>query len=81
MLVQQDKRVQAAAASALDNELLWLVDNMHPQGPLALGPELSLVDAAVAPFLLRLFVLEHYRCVRRGLVGVVVVAQVAHTVC
>lgn len=62
MLVQQDKAVQAAAATVLDAELQWLVDNMHPQGPFAMGQQLSLVDCAIAPFLIRLFVLEHYRC-------------------
>lgn len=61
MLVRQDKDTQAAAAAALDGELQWLVDNMHPQGPFAMGAELGLVDCAVAPFLLRLFILEHYR--------------------
>jgi len=61
MLVQQDKAVQAAAAASLDVELQWLVDVLHPVGPFALGPELSLVDCAVAPFLIRLSVLQHYR--------------------
>jgi hypothetical protein len=63
MLVQQDKAVQAAAAAALDAELQWLVDNIDPAGPFALGPDLGLVDCAVVPFLLRLYVLEHYRWV------------------
>jgi glutathione S-transferase len=62
MLVQQDASVQAAAAAAMDGELQWLVDSMHPQGPFALGQELGLVDCAIAPFLIRLCVLEHYRC-------------------
>lgn len=61
MLVRQDKEVQTAAAAALDAELQCLVDNMHPEGPFAMGTELGLVDCAVVPFLLRLFVLEHYR--------------------
>lgn len=62
MLVQQDASVQAAAAAAMDAELQWLVDSMHPQGPFALGQELGLVDCAITPFLIRLCILEHYRC-------------------
>jgi hypothetical protein len=61
MLVQQDQSVQAAAAAVLDAELQWLVDSMHSQGPFALGQQLGLVDCAIAPFLTRLFILEHYR--------------------
>jgi glutathione S-transferase len=61
ILVQQDQSVQAAAAVVMDTELEWLVDSMHPQGPFALGQQLGLVDCAIAPFLIRLFVLQHYR--------------------
>jgi glutathione S-transferase len=62
MLVQQDQSLQAAAAAVLDKELQWLVDSMHPEEPFALGQQLGLVDCAIAPFLIRLFILEHYRC-------------------
>eukprot|EP00878_Enallax_costatus_P013351 GHUV01013958.1.p1 GENE.GHUV01013958.1~~GHUV01013958.1.p1 ORF type:complete len:159 (+),score=60.04 GHUV01013958.1:627-1103(+) len=61
ILVRQDPTDRAAAAAILDAELTWLVKQMDPQGPLALGNGLSLVDCAVVPFMVRLYVLEHYR--------------------
>eukprot|EP00879_Flechtneria_rotunda_P004713 GHRR01004978.1.p1 GENE.GHRR01004978.1~~GHRR01004978.1.p1 ORF type:complete len:267 (+),score=79.87 GHRR01004978.1:77-877(+) len=60
-LVLQDKPSQQKAADTLDKELTWLVQHISSEGPLALSGELSLVDCAIAPFLLRLFILQHYR--------------------
>lgn len=39
----------------------WLETQAHPEGPFLLGKELSLADAALLPFLLRLPILQHYR--------------------
>jgi len=61
-LVQQDPAVQAAAAETITEELTWLLQMMNADGPLAVWPDkISLIDCAVAPFLMRLFILEHYR--------------------
>lgn len=64
LLVRQDPTEQSAAAAVLDAELSWLVQHI-PQGPLAMSDQLTLVDCAVAPFLMRLYILEHYRYARR----------------
>lgn len=61
LLVRQDPTEQSAAAAVLDVELSWLVQHIDPQGPLAMSDQLTLVDCAVAPFLIRLYLLEHYR--------------------
>eukprot|EP00882_Tetradesmus_deserticola_P031790 GHRQ01035961.1.p1 GENE.GHRQ01035961.1~~GHRQ01035961.1.p1 ORF type:complete len:201 (+),score=129.02 GHRQ01035961.1:25-603(+) len=62
LLVLQDPAGQAAAAAVLESELGWLLQHMDAEGPFALrGQQLSLVDCAVVPFLLRLYILEHYR--------------------
>eukprot|EP00775_Hariotina_reticulata_P009342 gene9342-9505_t len=61
-LVQQDPEVQAAAAETISEELTWLLQMMISDGPLTVWPNrVSLVDCAVAPFLMRLYLLEHYR--------------------
>jgi len=61
-LVQQDTTVQLAAAATITQELTWLLQMMSAAGPLAVWPDrVSLVDCAVAPFLMRLYILEHYR--------------------
>ncbi len=39
----------------------WLETQAHPEGPFLLGKDLSLADAALLPFLLRLPILQHYR--------------------
>ncbi|WIA42111.1 hypothetical protein OEZ86_009385 [Tetradesmus obliquus] len=52
--------VQEAAAARLDDEITWLMSRMSSKGPLALSDRLSLVDCAVAPHLLRLYILRHY---------------------
>jgi glutathione S-transferase len=59
--VLQDAAGQAAAAAVLESELSWLLQHMDAAGPFALSDNLSLVDCAVVPFLLRLYILEHYR--------------------
>jgi glutathione S-transferase len=59
--VLQDASGQAAAAAVLESELAWLLQHMDAAGPFALSDRLSLVDCAVVPFLLRLYILEHYR--------------------
>lgn len=61
ILVRQSSEDRAAAAAVLDAELAWLVKQLDPQGPLAMGDQLTLVDCAVVPFMIRLYVLEHYR--------------------
>jgi glutathione S-transferase len=48
----------AAAASGLDEALKWLDGALDPAGPYALGSDFTIADAAMAPFALRLSVLE-----------------------
>ncbi|WIA20862.1 hypothetical protein OEZ85_005211 [Tetradesmus obliquus] len=61
LLVMQDAAGQAAAAAVLESELSWMMQHMDAAGPFALSGQLSLVDCAVVPFLLRLYIIEHYR--------------------
>jgi glutathione S-transferase len=61
LLMLQDAAGQAAASAVLESELGWLLQHMDAAGPFALSGQLSLVDCAVVPFLLRLYILEHYR--------------------
>uniref|UniRef100_A0A383VQ52 GST C-terminal domain-containing protein n=1 Tax=Tetradesmus obliquus TaxID=3088 RepID=A0A383VQ52_TETOB len=61
LLVTQDAAGQAAAAAVLESELAWLMQHMDAARPFALSGQLSLVDCAVVPFLLRLHIVEHYR--------------------
>jgi glutathione S-transferase len=51
---------QEAAAARFDDEITWLMAHMSRKGPLALSDQLSLVDCAVAPHLIRLYILRHY---------------------
>lgn len=51
---------QQAAAEKLDDEFTQLLHQFDPQGPFALSDQLSLVDCAVAPHILRLYILKHY---------------------
>jgi len=59
--VRQEPSQRSAAAAAFTQGLSSWLAAIHPTGPLALGEQLSLVDCAAAPFLLRLPILEHYR--------------------
>ena len=61
MLVRQEPSQRSAAAASFTQGLSSWLAAIHPIGPLALGEQLSLVDCAAAPFLLRLPILEHYR--------------------
>jgi len=57
MLLQQDAAEQAAAARALDAQLIWLAaEVLGMEGPWGLrgGQGLTLVDCAVLPFIIRL---------------------------
>ncbi|WIA21688.1 hypothetical protein OEZ85_000856 [Tetradesmus obliquus] len=59
-LALSDRLSLEAAAASLDDEITWLMSRMSSKGPLALSDRLSLVDCAVAPHLLRLYILRHY---------------------
>lgn len=48
----------AAASAALDDALQWLEGALHPTGPFALGDSFTLADCAIAPFLIRLQLIE-----------------------
>ncbi|MEW5298557.1 MAG: hypothetical protein WDW36_001667 [Sanguina aurantia] len=49
------------ASKGLLDEVEFLQKSSDPQGPFMLGAELSIVDAAIIPFLSRSFLLQHYR--------------------
>lgn len=57
---------QGSTSSLTCRELEWLVKHMHDAGPFAMSANLSLVDCATAPFLLRLYILQHYRFATAG---------------
>eukprot|EP00878_Enallax_costatus_P019759 GHUV01020854.1.p1 GENE.GHUV01020854.1~~GHUV01020854.1.p1 ORF type:complete len:260 (+),score=56.41 GHUV01020854.1:628-1407(+) len=57
---RQTAAEQQAAAEKLDREITQLLQHYDPQGPFALSDRLSLVDCAVAPHVLRLYILKHY---------------------
>lgn len=52
--------VNKAAAEA-EAELQWLESQIHEEGPFFLGEQLTLVDAALAPWFLRLPIYEDFR--------------------
>lgn len=61
LLLRQDKAEQEEAAGQLSRACEWLDCHCDADGPYFLGPKFTLVDAALAPFFLRLPALEHYR--------------------
>ena len=63
MALRQDKASQEQCAAALTAELLWLESMIDPAGPYFAGEAFSLVDCAILPHFLRMYILKHYRCV------------------
>lgn len=61
LLRSPDKAAAKTAAADLRKELAWLQDRMKGDGPFFLGQEFTSVDAAILPWLLRDFVIQHYR--------------------
>ena len=59
---RQDKQAQQQSAAQLTSELLWLEGAFDSAGPYLAGEQFSLVDAAIIPWFLRMFVLKKYRC-------------------
>jgi len=51
----------ASLLSDLSRELDWVEGQMDGKGPFLLGPNPTLADAACAPWLLRKFVVQHWR--------------------
>ncbi|MEW5308776.1 MAG: hypothetical protein WDW38_000708 [Sanguina aurantia] len=61
-LLRSATREEAVETSAvLVKEVEFLQNNISPTGPYLMGAELTLVDAAVIPFFIRLCVVKHYR--------------------
>ena len=61
LLSAVEERDQHAAAEQWRGELLWLEGELEERGPWWYPGRLGLVDCAVAPFVARLGVTEHYR--------------------
>ena len=61
VLVRQDKEQQKEVAKEIQDQLLWLEDHIDTQGPYFMGKDFSMVDIALLPWFIRLFILEHYR--------------------
>lgn len=62
VLQEQDQEKQIANAQELQNRLSQLITVSNNQGPFFLGPDLSLVDVEIAPWIIRLSrVLKPYR--------------------
>jgi glutathione S-transferase len=61
MLLRQTEEAQQECRQRLAGVLEWLDSQADPEGPFFLGKQFTLVDAALAPFFLRLPVLKHYR--------------------
>lgn len=57
----QEADIQQECLDHLSGELRWLESQVHPVGPHFLGPQFSLVDAALLPWFQRLAVLKHFR--------------------
>ena len=58
---RQDKQGQEQSAAQLTSELLWLEGAFDSAGPYLAGSQFSLVDAAIIPWFLRMYVLKEYR--------------------
>lgn len=61
VLVRQDKEQQTEVAKEIQEQLHWLEDRVDSKGPYFMGKEFSMVDVALLPWFIRLFILEHYR--------------------
>ena len=66
MFGRQDKASQDECAATLTAELLWLESMIDPAGPYFAGEAFSLVDCALLPHFLRMYILKHYRSVPRS---------------
>lgn len=61
VLVRQDKDQQNEVAREIQDQLQWLEEHVDSNGPYFLGKEFSVVDVALVPWFIRMFILEHYR--------------------
>ena len=61
VLVRQDKEQQKEVAREIQDQFHWLEEQVDSQGPYFMGKDFSMVDIALLPWFIRLFILEHYR--------------------
>lgn len=61
VLVRQDKQQQKQVASEIQDQLQWLEKHADADGPYFMGSEFGMVDIALVPWFIRMFILEHYR--------------------
>ena len=61
VLVRQDKAQQQEVAKEIQDQLRWLEEHMDSDGPYFMGPRFSMVDVALLPWFIRMFILDHYR--------------------
>ena len=61
VLVRQDKSQQQEVAKDVQDQLRWLEEHADLKGPHFMGQEFSMVDVALLPWFIRIFILEHYR--------------------
>lgn len=61
LMFAKDEDTVKAATEGLNQGLKWLEQRIHPEGPFILGPDFSLVDAAIVPFIMRLETLKVLR--------------------
>ncbi|DBB03428.1 hypothetical protein WJX82_004221 [Trebouxia sp. C0006] len=61
VLVRQDKGQQQEVAKEIQDQLHWLEQHVDSKGPYFMGQEFSMVDVALLPWFIRIFILEHYR--------------------
>lgn len=61
VLVRQDKGQQQEVAKEIQDQLHWLEQHVDAKGPYFMGQEFSMVDIALLPWFIRIFILEHYR--------------------
>eukprot|EP00877_Chromochloris_zofingiensis_P011217 jgi/Chrzof1/6349/Cz18g05080.t1 len=61
LMFATDPSSQETATSALNDALSWLESQAHPEGPYFMGPQFTLVDCAIAPFFVRLKLLDNLK--------------------
>lgn len=61
VLVRQDEAQQQEVAKQIQDQLRWLEQHVDSKGPFFVGQEFSMVDTALLPWFIRMFILEHYR--------------------
>ena len=61
VLVRQDRNQQKEVAQHIQDQFQWLEEQVDPQGPYFMGKRFSMVDIALLPWFVRIFILEHYR--------------------